>query len=176
VRPWVQTGWWYMPPGGAAATAMTLNRIYYQRLPVPSGGASIDRIAVEVTTGGTAGAVVRLGVYDATTGGRPGSLLLDAGTVDSESPGIKELTVSLALSGGLKWLTAVVQGANCSLRVVPATADVNEGQSVPANSTAITSPGGALYPIANGPTGALPASAIAPTNVSIGPRLSVRWS
>lgn len=82
----------------------------YTPLAVPADS-SIDRIAVDVITAGGAGAVMRLGLYNDNGTGRPGTLLLDAGTVDVSTTGTKEIIVAQALSAGLIWMVAVVQGA-----------------------------------------------------------------
>jgi hypothetical protein len=82
-----------------------------------AGACTADRIGLEVTTG-AASSTVRLGIYaeDATTG-LPGSLLLDAGTIDSTTTGFKELTISQALSPGRYWLAAVALVATPTVRV-----------------------------------------------------------
>lgn len=73
---------------------------------------TIDRISFEVvTTPGGAGSVTRAGIYNSDANGLPSSLLLDAGTADTTTTGIKEITVSQALTPGLYWVTAVNQGA-----------------------------------------------------------------
>lgn len=78
--------------------------------------ATFDRISLEVTTG-VATAVHRLGIYSATrTNGYPDALILDAGTIDASTTGIKEITISLRLSPGLYWLGAVPQTAVGTVR------------------------------------------------------------
>lgn len=66
-----------------------------------------DRIAVEVSTGGAAGALLRLGIYNDNGAGLPGTLKLDAGTVDSTTTGLKTITISHALARGLYWLAVI---------------------------------------------------------------------
>jgi hypothetical protein len=79
-------------------------------------GRTADRIGIEVTTAGTAATSVhRIGVW-ADNNGLPGTLLLDAGTVATDSTGIKEVTISLALaSRTIYWLGVAQQGAPASL-------------------------------------------------------------
>lgn len=90
--------------------APTLNRLNYAGAMVPAG--TIDRIGVWITAGGTAGSVVRLGLYDTDTStGDPGSLLVDGGTVDTTGTGFKEVTVSTTVTAGLLWIAAVAQVA-----------------------------------------------------------------
>jgi hypothetical protein len=71
---------------------------------------TIDRIGVEVTTVGSAGSVTRLGVWR-DNNGVPGLLLLDAGTVDSTTTGLREITISQLLTPGIYWLGACSQGS-----------------------------------------------------------------
>ena len=89
--------------------ALTLNRSYATAIYVPSGS-SIDRVAIEVTSAGGTGSVVRFGLYT-DSDGKPGSKLFDAGTVDTAaSTGFKELTVSWRnLDGGWYWILTVPQ-------------------------------------------------------------------
>ena len=84
-------------------------------------GRTADRIGIEVTSAGTAAVSVhRLGIW-ADSGGVPGTLLVDAGTVATDSTGLKEVTISQALAANtLYWLGAVQQGApgtNATIRV-----------------------------------------------------------
>jgi hypothetical protein len=72
---------------------------------------TFDRIAIEITGAGSAGAVYRLGIYaeNPETGG-VGDLILDAGTVAATSTGAAEIMIDQALSG-LVYLACAVQGA-----------------------------------------------------------------
>jgi hypothetical protein len=81
---------------------------------------TLDRIACRVETAGSAGSVIRLGVYGGSDSLFPSSLLLDAGTVNAESTGTKEITISLALNPGVYWLAACAQGSPASNPVVTA--------------------------------------------------------
>lgn len=89
----------------------TLNANYAYALPVlVERSITVDRIGVNVGIGGGAGSVVRLGIYDDTaTGGGPGALIVDGGTVDTTGTGIKEVSVSQALVPGVYWLVAAAQ-------------------------------------------------------------------
>jgi len=73
---------------------------------------TVDRIACEVSgTAGSTGSLHRLGIWS-DSDGAPGTLVLDAGTVATDSTGFKEITISQALSGRtVYWLGAVQQGA-----------------------------------------------------------------
>lgn len=79
-------------------------------------GRTADRIGIEVTIAGTAATSVhRLGIWT-DSGGVPGTLVLDAGTVATDSTGLKEITISQALAANtLYWLGVAQQGAPATL-------------------------------------------------------------
>ena len=117
MRP-VQSGQYVQAWQGAGNSnqTTTLNELNFTPVYVPQS-LTADRIAVNVGIAGSAGAVVRLGIYSpSATTGLPGALVLDAGTVASDSTGFKEITISQALNTGLYWLSVVSQTATCSLR------------------------------------------------------------
>jgi hypothetical protein len=66
--------------------------------------ADIDRIGMEITTGG-AGPTVTLMIYDSTAADAPGNLVLTAGTIDPSTNGFKEIAISQTLTAGLWWLS-----------------------------------------------------------------------
>jgi hypothetical protein len=79
--------------------------IYSIRRPV-----SVDRLACEVAVGSpTAGCVLRLGLYYITENG-DASLIVDGGTVDATTTGVKEITVSVTLPAGLVVAGMAIQG------------------------------------------------------------------
>lgn len=87
--------------------AAALNSMHLQPMPLTAG--TLDRIGIEVTGAGGVGSVIRLGLYADNGEGFAGALILDAGTVDSTGTGVKEITVSQAVSAGLYWLAYVAQ-------------------------------------------------------------------
>jgi hypothetical protein len=113
VGPWRHaTGQWYGPPGYDQAfhnATPTLN----QEIAVPfpmSRAETITGLIVRTNTG-IASSTLRIGIR-ADNNGLPGTLLLDAGTVDTSIVGNRSLTVSLAVaaSAGLIWITTTAQG------------------------------------------------------------------
>ena len=90
-----------VPPEGT----MTMAPIYVAK------ATTFDRIQCNVSVAGSAGAVVRLGIYGSDADGMPYGLVLDAGTVAATSTGVREATISQYLPLGKWWLAAVVQGA-----------------------------------------------------------------
>jgi len=66
---------------------------------------TLDRIAIHISSAAAAGNTARLGIYNDNGSLYPGTLLLDAGTVATDSTGIKTITISQALSANtLYWL------------------------------------------------------------------------
>lgn len=69
--------------------------------------ATVSAIKISVATG-QASSTVGLAIYSSTSGGRPGSLLYDAGTVATDTNGIKTKTLAAnqALPAGLYFIAA----------------------------------------------------------------------
>jgi hypothetical protein len=78
---------------------------------------SMANLGLEVTTIGTAGAVVRLGMYYGTLDA-PTTLAIDAGTIVATSTGFKEVAAGFANLSGAFWLAAVAQVAASTVRVI----------------------------------------------------------
>jgi hypothetical protein len=80
---------------------------------VPAVSVTLTRIAILVTSAGTAGAVIRLGIRAMNLSTwLPGNVLVDAGTVTGDSTGFKTATISLAVVANTPYfLTATNQGA-----------------------------------------------------------------
>lgn len=72
------------------------------------GSWTADRIAVNVATA-AATAVFRMGIYNSAADGRPGTLVVDGGTVDASTTGAKNASISQAVTQGVYWLVAVPQ-------------------------------------------------------------------
>lgn len=100
-------GWYYGPPAGNYSTNSTNvgQKIqYWVPVWVPET-VDVDRICVEITTGVGAGPTVTLAIYDSTADDAPGNLVLNAGTIDPTSPGVKEITIDQTLTRGMWWLS-----------------------------------------------------------------------
>lgn len=102
----------YYPAGSDQAPStntLTLSQLYV--VPFEAGEAfTATRIACEVTTIGTAGNVLRLGIYDSNDG-IPNNRLVDAGTVAGDVLGGKEVVINLPLGPGLYWVAIASQVA-----------------------------------------------------------------
>lgn len=109
-RP-LHVGSYYTPPSGQGTTTVQPNDTVQYFIPFDlDTDQAIDRIACEVTTAGTSGAVARLGAY-ADDGGLPGDLIFQGGsTVSLTTTGFKTLTVAQTLTAPRVWLSWVHQG------------------------------------------------------------------
>lgn len=149
--------------GSAAAT--TAGTAYFSRIHIPKA-LTVDRIACWVRTLGAA-STVRLGIYTDVTG-RPGTLLVDGGTIDSTATGAKTVTIAQALAAGAYWLCGQVEGGTPQL-------DFTTNEIILAPKTDITATTtGSGFSYAH--TGALAADVSAQTFTALGggPRLYVR--
>lgn len=75
---------------------------------------TFDGIGCEITVVGSSGALIRLGIYSDDGTGQPGSLVLDAGTVDAtilSTTTDRTIAISQQLTPGVYWLAAVIQGS-----------------------------------------------------------------
>ena len=95
------------PVGNPVATGATpaLANVTYYTAVVFSKSVTLDRIAINTNFTGFSGtASVRLGIF-ANTNGKPGNLILDAGTVAPiASASSYIITISQALSAGVYWV------------------------------------------------------------------------
>ena len=71
---------------------------------------TVDRIAVEIKTAAVDKSA-RLGIYRNGTNMYPGALVLDCGTINCGTTGVKEIVIDQQLSKGLYWLVIVSDGA-----------------------------------------------------------------
>lgn len=137
-----------------SSTAPAVNGIALRPFHVPVRRA-FDRIGINVVTAATAGSggVLRMGIY-ADGGGIPGALVVDGGTVSSESTGAKEVTISVTLEPGTYWIAVVAQVAACTITTFSSTT------GFPSVSGSTTPPSAATgfgyFFISGGASGALP--------------------
>lgn len=100
-----------------SAQALVANRLYAMPF-VAAGraGCTLDRLGINVTTGSTGNA--RLGIYN-DSGGYPGSLLVDAGTVVTTNIAVVTATISQALVPGNRYWLVYVSDATPTIRSIP---------------------------------------------------------
>lgn len=119
--PWV-AGRWYptalngqLSTGAPGAASMFMVPTF---VPNPAG-VTATSIGIEVTTAGTAGHTVRLGIY-LDEDGMPGDLLLDAGTVAVDPgavPAFQSITISQFLAQGWYWMAFITQSGTVRMSV-----------------------------------------------------------
>ena len=112
-------GYVAMPIGGSWSSNTTANGTLYYLSFIAPATTTIDRIGIYVTSAGTAATSVhRLGIW-ADNNNVPGTLLVDAGTVATDSIGFKEATISQAVIAGTRyWLGVVQQGAPATVATI----------------------------------------------------------
>ena len=87
-------------PTGQATAVQSMDRLWYEPWFLETS-ATLDRLAVEVvTTPGSAGKVLRIGIYNANTSWVPTTLVVDAGTVAVDALGIQAATINVTLPAG----------------------------------------------------------------------------
>lgn len=111
---------------------------------------TVDRIGFSISSGQAAG-TARCGIYENDTSGKPGALLLDAGTVSVATSGDKEITISQELEGGKWYWLAMASGVDISIFVV------KDGRPTSGNSSlGVGSRWGSPYIALSGGFSALP--------------------
>lgn len=78
---------------------------------------TVDRLVCEVTTAGAAGATLRMGIYNADGDHRPTTLVVDGGTVATDTTGVKTATVNVTLNPG-RYLTVINSSVAPNLRTL----------------------------------------------------------
>lgn len=93
-------------PSGMSAPTRNIeaDRQYFIPIHVPVT-IGVNRIGLYCQTG-TGGSSIRLGIYS-NANGLPGTLLLDAGTVATDTTGEREITIAHTLTAGWYWLSAL---------------------------------------------------------------------
>lgn len=172
----IASGYYIAPEGfrssGAIAAA---NTEYAIPLWIAAPG-TLVRIGVSVTvvTSVTAGTVIRLGIRADNGAGKPGALILDAGTVAGDAVANPEITISQAIAtAGLYWLTATCQIAGATL---PTVRMLGTGGMYPVSAGSIVNAlsGGLCGYTATGVSGALPGTYTVANQVALSPLIAVR--
>jgi hypothetical protein len=101
----------------AVTYGLSANWVYFVPLWIPVS-ATLDRIAIRVTTGGGAGDNCRIGLYGSDSAGGPtGGATADFGEIDASGTGVKELTISQAVNGGTYQWVAIHNESSAGVRV-----------------------------------------------------------
>lgn len=80
---------------------------------IVSKNQKFDRIAIRVTTTGSAGAVAHIGIYADSGSVYPGSLIADSGELSmvGTAPFVREANINVTLKPGLYWICVLTGGA-----------------------------------------------------------------
>lgn len=127
-----KAGAWLFPPLAPTTAALSNGVMSAARVAI-SEPTNITAIAAEVTVAGSAGSVVRLGIYNDNGHGYPGSIMVDAGTIDGTVVGVATITFDgfsgrptpVVTAAGTYWIVGVSQGApatNPTVRINSGTA------------------------------------------------------
>lgn len=108
---------WYSSPQSGQVTnfgSLSINHLYVIPFLVPKT-ITLDRIAIYINTP-QALSHAELGIYNNGDNLYPGSLLLDAGAVDTSAAGLKSVVINQQLvAGNLYWLAYLAEIANIAL-------------------------------------------------------------
>lgn len=155
-NPGYRTNYYYsaFPSIAPGVLSLANNRIHYIPFQVTES-VTFTRIGINVTTL-QAASVIRLGIYNS-SGGKPSTLLVDAGTVAGTSTGEKEITISQAMTAGWYWLVCL---SDVNSIGVTAENGASSGDTVRVNLGTSTGGGnGVVYVYETFSYAALPASA-----------------
>lgn len=159
--------------GAAATSARVAGSEYATPIFVPrgrnNGPPSIDRIGVNISSGGGVGTKFRLGIRTMTDG-LPDALLLDSGELDANSTGQIQATISFTFPYADEWffLTMLTDGT-------PTITSYATIISTPNGFSALNSTSGVNRYLKTVSYGALPASYGTPTTESnLADRIGVR--
>lgn len=163
------SGLWWSTPGYADTVAVAGGGRMFAVPWVCPRAMTITRLGAEPATAGPSGAVMRLGIYT-DNNGLPGSLVLDAGTINATSTTYQEITISQALAANTRyWFAMAAQGASgWNVRAS------RGGFSVPATYTASGNEYATVF-VGSGVTGALPATFPTPEDQrAAAPRFTIK--
>lgn len=172
------SGYWH-GRGGSVASIGALGANYLRAMPMFFDRAcTATSMAIYISTA-VASSTVRLGIYADDGAGAPGTLVIDAGTVDSSTTGVKSpTTFSASLTTGLYWLVAVQQGGASPVSWNRDNADGMGGFIFASPVTNLAQYGSYnCYLLSTSTSGALPSTAPAAPSDRIedrGPRLLVK--
>jgi hypothetical protein len=116
---------WYTSPRAGTAlagSALAANRMYAMPFISPKA-ITIDQIGVYVSTLSTTTA--RLGIYNDNGNCYPGTLLLDAGTIDVTATGAKKIAINQVLGTNKLYWFVIVCAATPSIYCIPVAAVIS---------------------------------------------------
>lgn len=103
----------YGREGGAGVGTLAFNRLYVTPYYLAEA-VTVDELQIDVTTAASdAGSTIRVGAWASdSTGTVPGALLVDAGTANASTAGLKSYAVSFTAQRGVLWLGMCYQGVD----------------------------------------------------------------
>lgn len=114
--------YWTQPHGGITTGTPSVNRLLFVPFWVPVGVTQVDQIAFEVTTV-AATSLARLGLYLPDSNNKPGTRIIDGGTVDTSSGGgaagvrTLSITATAVTPDSLIYVAYVPQTASAVIRL-----------------------------------------------------------
>jgi hypothetical protein len=97
--------------GGMTIISALPTNNFARASPIYLDAITLTRLGLYVPTAGSGGAIARLALYS-DVGGKPGTKLVDGGTVATDTTGFKEVTISYAVpAAGWYWIVAVTTGS-----------------------------------------------------------------
>lgn len=108
--PWASGRYYLLPNASTTTTGQTGNGSMRAGPTYVPNAVTVTRLGAEVTVAGDVGSKVRLGIYGDDGTGRPGALVLDAGTIAGDATGYQEITgLSTVIGPGWYYFAAVIQ-------------------------------------------------------------------
>lgn len=98
---------------GTAGLAINSIRLWPHEVQFPQ---TIDRIAIEITTGTTG--KMRIGIWSSDANGMPSVLVLDSGEITVTAPAVYPVTISKLLLPGLYWMGYITDTGNTARAIV----------------------------------------------------------
>jgi len=102
---WFYLGWSYL--SSIASVSVTTDQLTLSPLCIPED-ITLTKLHINCVSAGNPGSIARIGIYTLDTVNAQWDLLVDAGTVDISSTGVKTATLSQAMTAGTPYWTAVV--------------------------------------------------------------------
>lgn len=179
---------WYYSSGDAVSTSNTQGNGTVKAMPVILPAGTLVDLGVEFNAAGVAGSTVRIGLAADDGAGRPGTVLAEGSVIATSANSVQVLSaqtpavnISVAITGGLYWKLAAVQGAATTQPTVYAVSNPNRNVPVPALnlSTLPTFGSGARVGIVHDTTitsGAFPATFTANATTGTFPRFLLKFS
>jgi len=156
--------YWTQPHGQTMTGTPSVDRLLYVPFWVPVGVTQVDQIAFEVTTVAATG-LSRLGLYLPDSNNKPGTRIIDGGTVDTSSGGgaagvrVLSITATAVTPDSLIYVAYVPQTASAPIRLA-ATGESLRTLGYPSSSTVdVFRDGSASSWIEASVSGALPSTA-----------------